>query len=98
ATLTEQRRGIIACQVPLTPCLGSDVFDSLPPGYTDTSNPVVLEIFYDVTQLPRGNAQLLEQKLGLTIPVLPCLLPPQPRVFPCLADKGRVAGNDYRFV
>ncbi|HJP66359.1 MAG TPA: hypothetical protein VKA30_08660 [Actinomycetota bacterium] len=94
-TLTEERAGLTICQVPLTPCMGSDVRVTLPPGY-GRSNPVRLLLFYDSTTNPVGPATALMQKFGLATPVLPCVVGPL-LVFPCEFSNGRIAGNDYRF-
>ena len=95
ASLTEQTAGLLICQVPLTPCMGSDVRVVLPPGY-GRSNPVRLLLFYDATTNPAGPATAWMEKLRVATPVLPCVVGPL-LVFPCEFSNGRIAGSDYRF-
>jgi hypothetical protein len=93
--LIEERRGLTLCG--LYQCLGADVNAIVPGGYTAT-NPLILELFYDESELPSGRASALTEKVtGLTQPVPRCLLPPN-RILPCLASSGRTGDNDVRLV
>jgi hypothetical protein len=93
--LIEERKGLTLCG--LFQCLGADVNAIVPGGYT-AFNPLVLELFYDQSELPSGRAGALTQKLpALTQPLLPCLLPPN-RILPCLQASGRTGDNDVRLV
>lgn len=90
ATITEDPDGVNGC----VHCLGSAADVIPPPGYSG-SEFLTLVIDYDVTELPTGNGVALVEKFGVTSVVPPC----RPgHGLPCVESKGRIDGNDYRFV